>query len=89
VPNTYRIYQYDYAGYYHGIYQDIPEGQGYQPGPWTDVPVPSIPDNQFAVFDGTAWFLTSEQEPPRPPEPEPVVTVLTGPEATGPTPTVI
>ena len=85
MSDTYRIYQYDYAGYYHGIFQDIPSDQGYPAGPWTDVPVPTIPDGQFAVFNGQGWFLTSEPEPPMPPEPEPIV----GPDATGLTPTVI
>jgi hypothetical protein len=90
MSDTYRIYQYDYAGYYHGVYQDIPVNQGYPAGPWTDVSVPSIPDGQFAVFDGTGWFLTSEEEPlPPPPPPEPVEDIVTGPEASGPTPTVI
>ena len=49
------------------------------------MPVPTIPDGQFAVFNGQGWFLTSEPEPPMPPEPEPIV----GPDATGLTPTVI
>lgn len=89
MSDTYRIYQYDYAAYYTGNFQDIPNDQGYPSQFWTTAPLPEIPNGQFAVFDGTAWFLTYEQEPPRPPEPEPVVTVLTGPEATGPTPTVI
>lgn len=91
MSNTYRIFQYDYAGYYHGIYQDIPVGQGYQPGPWTIEPVPTIPDGQFAVFNGVGWFLTSEQEPPPPPPPEPIPEqeAMAGPEASGPIPMVL
>ena len=88
MSDTYRIFQYDYAGYYHGIYQDIPVGQGYQPGPWTIEPVPTIPDGQFAVFDGKAWFLTSEPEQPEPAPQEPAPEVA-APEATGPIPTVL
>lgn len=88
MSDTYRIYQYDYAGYYHGIYQDIPSGHGYPAGPWTDVPVPAIADGQFAVFDGEAWFVTSQEEPPRP-DPNPPVDTISAPEASGPTPTVI
>lgn len=88
MSDTYRIYQYDYAGYYHGIYQDIPSGQGYPAGPWTDVPVPAIPDGQFAVFDGQNWFLTSQPEPPKP-EPDAPVEVIAGPDASGPVPTII
>lgn len=87
MSDTYRIYQYDYAGYYTGRYLDLKIEDGYPAGPWTDVPVPTIPDGQFAVFDGQGWFVTSEPEPPLPPEP--VVEVITGPEASGPTPTVI
>jgi len=88
MSDTYRIYQYDYAGYYHGVYQDIPVSQGYPAGPWTDVPVPDIPAGQFAVFDGQNWFLTSQPEPPKP-EPDAPVDVITGPEASGPTPVVV
>lgn len=88
MSDTYRIYKYDYAGYYHGVYEDIPSDHGYSAGPWTDLPVPAIPDDQFAVFNGQGWFLTSEEEPPRP-EPDLVLKQVTGPEAAGPVPTVI
>ena len=71
MSNSYRIYQYDYAGYYTGNYKDIPNDQGYPAGPWTDVPVPDIPVGQYAVFDGQSWFLTSEPRP-APPDPTPV-----------------
>lgn len=89
MSDTYRIFEYDYAGYYHGVYQDIPMDQGYKPGPWTDVPVPDIPDGQFAVFGGHGWFLTSEQEPPLPAPQSLEDVVQTAPEATGPIPTVL
>lgn len=71
MSDTYRIYQYNYAGYYTGNYKDIPNDQGYPAGPWTDVPVPDIPAGQYAVFDGIGWFLTSQPEPPQP-DPTPV-----------------
>jgi hypothetical protein len=65
------IYEYKpLTGFYTGSRRDITNTDG-APLYWTRVPIPVIPANKFARFDGTQWTIVDGPEPSLPVDPLP------------------
>lgn len=60
-----KLYEYDHTAYFTGNIMEIDETQGYQPGYLTTVPVPEIPEGQFAKFNKSLqiWEITANERP--------------------------
>jgi hypothetical protein len=63
------IYRILENGYYGGALEVDDNTQGIPLGT-TRTPVPEIPENQYAIWRGTAWALTTQPPPMILPEPD-------------------
>ena len=82
------IYNYSAINnYFTGQVRDVADDAGV-PVLWTDEPVPSIPEGNWARYNNPGWVIT-DVPPPMPPVEELVVQVTTEPAQPGEAPQVI